>query len=140
MFLSQVARVIQRVGNDGVVDEDEEGQVCEEVKQVEGAKATEFTPDLFLLLLTDPPCLQLHKQLFSTDTTLWCLAALRLALQQEQEQLLQNKHTMYASHDAFYCRFRFRELPSVVFIVHRVVHKPSQFSNLIGPKVLINSL
>lgn len=88
MFLSQVAGVIQRVGNNRIVDEDEEGQVSKEVKQVEGAKASQFTPDLFLVFLTDPTCLQLHKQLFSTDVTLWCLSALRLALQQEQEQLL----------------------------------------------------
>lgn len=91
--MSQVAGVIQWVGYDGVMDEDEERQVCEEVQQIEGAKATELTPDLFLMLLTDPPCLQFHEQLFSTDTTLWCLGALSLALQQEQEQLLQNKST-----------------------------------------------
>lgn len=93
VFLSQVAGIIQWIGYDGVVDEDEEGQVCEEVEQVEGAKATEFTSDLFLVFLMDPSCLQLDKQLFSTDTTLWCLGNLRLALQQEQEQLLQNEST-----------------------------------------------
>lgn len=70
------------------MDEDEEGEVCEEVEEVEGAEATEFTPNLFLVLLTDPSGLQLHQQLISTDTTLRCLGALRLALQQEQEQLL----------------------------------------------------
>lgn len=51
--MSQVAGVIQWVGDDRVVDEDKERQVGQEVHQVKGADMSELASDSFFVILVD---------------------------------------------------------------------------------------
>ena len=81
--------VIQRVGDDRLVNEHEEGQVGQEVQQVERGNVLQLQSDGGLLLQADPPGLQLQQQLLAADEALLSSRVVALLLQQEQEQLLQ---------------------------------------------------
>ncbi|KAG9345677.1 hypothetical protein JZ751_008821 [Albula glossodonta] len=58
--VSQTPGVIQWVGDDRTVDEEEEGQVGQEIEQVQGADVTELPLDDLLVLRPDPARPQLH--------------------------------------------------------------------------------
>lgn len=67
------AGVVQRVGDDGLVDEHEERQVGQEVQQVQRRKTLQLQPDGRLLLQTDTPGFQLQQELLGADeSTLRC--------------------------------------------------------------------
>lgn len=85
---SEVAGVVERVGDDGLVDEHEEGQVGQEVQQVQRGNVLQLQPDGCLLLQMDPPGLQLQEQLLCADEALPNLYVSSLLLQEKQEQLL----------------------------------------------------
>lgn len=80
--------VVQRVGDDRLVYEHEEGQVGQEVQQVQRGDALQLQPDGGLLLQADPPGLQLQEQLLGADEALLEARVSSLLLQEEQEQLL----------------------------------------------------
>lgn len=71
------------------MNEHEEGQVGQEVQQVEGGNVLELQSDGRLLLQLDSPGLQLQKQLLGTDEALLSADLPSLVLQEEQEELLQ---------------------------------------------------
>lgn len=67
------AGVVQRVGDDGLVDEHEERQVGQEVQQVQRRKTLQLQPNGRLLLQTDTPGFQLQQELLGADeSTLRC--------------------------------------------------------------------
>lgn len=70
------------------MDEHEEGQVGQEVEQVQGGNVLQLPSDGGLLFQVDPTRLQLQEQLLSTDEALLNSDALLLLLQEKQEQLL----------------------------------------------------
>lgn len=87
---SKVAGVTEGVGDHRLVNEHEEGQVGQEVEQVQRGNVLQLQPDGHLLLQVDAAGLQLKQQLLSTDEAfLNACVALLLVLQEEQEKLLQ---------------------------------------------------
>lgn len=87
-WASDVAGVIKRVGDDRIVDEHEEGQVGQEVEQVQGGNVLQLPSDGGLLFQVDPTSLQLQEQLLSADEAPLNTNILLLFLQEKQEQLL----------------------------------------------------
>lgn len=83
-----MAGVVEGVGDDRLVNEHEEGQVGQEVQQVQGGNVLQLQSDGRLLLQMDSPGLQLQKQLLCADEAPLSPGASSLLLQEEQEQLL----------------------------------------------------
>lgn len=78
------------------MDEHEEGQVGQEVQQVQRGDVLQLQSDGRLLLQTDPTGLQLQEQLLGADEALLrssCSSSSSLLLQEEQEQLLNGSET-----------------------------------------------
>lgn len=70
------------------MNDHEQGQVGQEVQQVQGWNVLQLQPDGRLLLQVDPPGLQLQEQLLGADEALLDPRVSSLLLQEEQEQLL----------------------------------------------------
>ena len=68
--MSQTPGVIQWVGYDRAVYEEEEGKVSQEVQQVKGLDTTELSWDNLFELWTDPSSSQLHQQLLGAEKAL----------------------------------------------------------------------
>lgn len=86
---SEVAGVTERVGDHRLVDEHEEGQIGQEVQQVQWGNALQFKPDGRLLLQMDAASPQLQKQLLTADEAPSSSRDILLLLQEEEEKLLQ---------------------------------------------------
>lgn len=71
------------------MNEHEEGQVGQEVQQVQGRDVLQLQSDGRLLLQMDSAGLQLQKQLLCADEALLSSGVPSLLFQEEQEQLLQ---------------------------------------------------
>lgn len=67
------------------MNEHEEGQIGQEVQQVQWGNVLELQSDGRLLLQMDSPGLQLQKQLLGTDEALLSSVLPPLLLQEEQE-------------------------------------------------------
>lgn len=94
MLRSKVAGVIKRVGNHRLVNEHEEGQVGQEVQQVQRRNVLQLQSDGHLLIQVDAPGLQLQQQLLCADEALLSTRIALLVLQEEQEKLLQELITI----------------------------------------------
>lgn len=70
------------------MNEHEEGQIGQEVQQVQRGNVLQLPSDGRFLLQTDPSSLQLQKQLLGTDEAPLRSRFSSLLLKQEQEQLL----------------------------------------------------